>query len=102
MKLIIYNDHTAKRWIVLKDDKPVMTVGYYPEDLQKLGRFMAETIMTESKRAIADGDYKGTQDFIDSLGHEAVFCEHANENPIKCNCTFECYCWDHTCKDKKE
>lgn len=101
MKLFIYNDDLTKQWIVIKDDKPVMTAGYQPEELQKLGRFMAKTIMTESKRAVDNEDYKGTQDFINSLGNEAMPCEHANENPVVCNCKSECYCCSHTCKDKK-
>jgi hypothetical protein len=29
-----------------------------------------------------------------------MFCEHANENPGKCNCPENCYCKSYTCKEK--
>lgn len=28
-----------------------------------------------------------------------IFCEHANEVPLICNCPVDCYCKQHTCKD---
>ncbi len=30
----------------------------------------------------------------------AMLCEHANEVPGICNCAQNCYCKEHTCKDK--
>ena len=30
----------------------------------------------------------------------AVYCEHANECPQRCPCTFDCYCKEHTCKPR--
>jgi hypothetical protein len=30
----------------------------------------------------------------------AIYCGHANENPSFCPCPENCYCKDHTCKDK--
>lgn len=33
--------------------------------------------------------------------NRAVFCEHANENPSRCRCPWDCYCKFNTCKDKE-
>jgi hypothetical protein len=33
---------------------------------------------------------------------DAMFCDHANEFTVKCECNEKCYCKDHTCKNKKE
>lgn len=30
----------------------------------------------------------------------AMYCGHANENPCVCVCPENCYCKDHSCKDK--
>ncbi len=32
---------------------------------------------------------------------DAVFCEHANENPQLCRCQENCYCKAHTCKGRE-
>jgi len=34
------------------------------------------------------------------MGVDAMFCEHANENPMICECPPDCYCQTRTCKDK--
>lgn len=31
----------------------------------------------------------------------AIFCEHANERPTECKCPENCYCKNHTCKEKE-
>lgn len=31
----------------------------------------------------------------------AVFCGHANENPVVCDCPMHCYCKEHTCKSRR-
>lgn len=28
----------------------------------------------------------------------AIFCDHANEVPVYCSCSPDCYCKEHTCK----
>jgi hypothetical protein len=33
---------------------------------------------------------------------DAMFCDHANEYAVNCECNEKCYCKDHTCKNKKE
>jgi hypothetical protein len=35
-----------------------------------------------------------------SQSGNSMFCEHANEVPGKCKCDNDCYCKDHTCKNK--
>ena len=29
-----------------------------------------------------------------------LYCEHANENPAVCRCPADCYCKQHTCKNR--
>lgn len=43
---------------------------------------------------------RGEKGFGSSDQIPAMFCEHANENPLKCRCPENCYCKSHTCKDK--
>jgi len=31
----------------------------------------------------------------------AMFCDHPNENPYLCTCPDNCYCKQHTCKNKQ-
>jgi len=105
MKLFIYNDNAVKQWIVIKDDKPTCTFGYSPEELRRLGRFMAETITTQTKKVLLDVEYSDTHSFIENLGPDdssAVYCDHANEVPMVCECPPMCYCQTHTCKDREK
>jgi len=30
----------------------------------------------------------------------AIYCEHANEMPVKCPCDDDCYCKEHSCKGR--
>lgn len=34
------------------------------------------------------------------MENNAMFCEHANEVPMECNCNFDCYCKKNTCKSR--
>lgn len=33
---------------------------------------------------------------------DAMLCEHANECPVQCPCSSDCYCKKHTCKPRKK
>lgn len=109
MKLFIYNDDTIGQWIVVLDDKPAMTAGYHPEEIRKLGAFVAEKIMTQSKQCLDDLQYKDTKEYISSLGkkdqkdkHEQpLTCEHGNKVPTLCECSALCSCRATTCKWRK-
>jgi len=72
MKLFVYNDNAVKQWIVVVDDKPTITFGYSPEEIMKLGRFVAEKVMTANAKALLDVEYKDTKKFIDGLGNEGT------------------------------
>lgn len=39
---------------------------------------------------------------FDTKKTSAMFCEHANESPYNCPCNSNCYCKDHSCKNKKD
>ena len=105
MKLFIYNDDFVKQWLVIKDDKPVCTFGYSKEELLRLGRFMAELIMTQTKQTLVKLEYTDTNKFIQDLGipkGDPVLCTHANENPSLCECPADCYCQTRTCKNRRK
>ena len=37
----------------------------------------------------------------DKKNNSSILCNHDNEVPAKCKCDDDCYCKEHTCKDKK-
>ena len=36
------------------------------------------------------------------MSKSPIFCEHANEMPAICTCDDDCYCKEHSCKQRKQ
>lgn len=57
-----------------------------PEEVVRMGEEMARRRMAEE---------------TSRQRRSAVFCEHANEMPHRCPCPPDCYCKEHSCRDRR-
>ena len=55
---------------------------------------------TEYRKALSKEHRKELLDHTEEI--PAMFCAHANENPMVCECPPNCYCQTRTCKNKEK
>lgn len=63
------------------------------EDIADVANLMLDFINRPARQNIP---YTG----IRGQSTSAIMCNHANESPVFCDCSDDCYCKTHTCKKK--
>jgi hypothetical protein len=103
--------HRKIRHIVLKVRRRELYDLLGLSDDTQIGQVMVDDngdlrVLLESSDKFPVATFRGrapTIDFEDFDKPEcssSIFCEHANEVPVVCPCDDDCYCKEHSCKNR--